>query len=138
MMPFELSDEYDTRYRVPASLTPEQLHVGGDPDARAVRGYGSEQWFTLGDGIREAAVLTFSGFIATDRNYAQMDTMRQELEDAVSSAAQLIEVDADGLDVAVLELRGALPVQYSPTGVDGTLLHVRVHLLPASADWEDP
>lgn len=136
-MPYELADDADARYRVPASLAPVQLHVGGEPEARAVRGYGSDTWFTVGDGLREATAFTFSGLLATDRDYPAIDTLLQDLEAALATAERLYEVDDSGADVAYLELRGALPVQASPNGIDGTLLSVQVHLLPAADDWRD-
>lgn len=136
-MPWELETPLGARYRLPASISPVQLHVGGKPDQRFVRAYGSEQWFTVLDGAREPTTFDLAGILATDRDYARAQLLQNELQNAVGTAARLVEVDSHG-DVAVLDLFGALPVTIAPEGVDGTSLHVHVRLIPAASDWRDP
>lgn len=136
-MPWELADESDNRYRLPASISPVQVHVGGAPEQRIVRAYGSEEWVTVLDGQREAQVFTLTGALFTDRDYDAIQTLQSELEAALGSAVALIEVDDAG-DVAVLDLRGALPLVATPDGVDGTMLNVTIHLIPEDPDWRAP
>lgn len=136
-MPWELADEEDNRYRLPASISPAQNHIGGNPDQRIVRGYGSSDWYTVLDGIRQPQPLELTGTLATDHDYAGMQDLLDELQAALDSAVQLIEVDDAG-DIAVMDLLGSLPITTSPEGIDGTLLSVRVPLLPADEDWRPP
>lgn len=136
-MPFEISDENNVRFRFPASIAPRQLHVGGRPNARFVRGYGSDDWFTVLDGVREAEPFELSGVLQTDRDEEAIQTLLDQLEVAVAAAARFYEVDENGNDVAYVELRGGLPVTVTPDGVDGTHLTVTVRLLPAVDDWTE-
>lgn len=136
-MPWELADEEDNRYRLPASISPAQNHIGGNPDQRIVRGYGSGDWYTVLDGQREPEALELTGTLATDHNYAGIQGLLDELQEALDAAVQLIEVDDAG-DIAVIDLLGALPMTSSPAGIDGTLLSIQVPLLPADEDWRPP
>lgn len=135
-MAWELADEADVRYRVPASLTVNQLHVGDSPRVRFLRGYGSGDWFRVRDGIREPATIDLVGVLATDRDEAGAQALVDALVAAAATAAWLVHVDpATNTDVQRLPLLGALPITTSPDGIDGTLLSVRLPLIPGG-DWE--
>ena len=133
-MPWELETADGTRYRLPASLHPAQRHVGGEPRVRFVRGYGSDTWYTVQDGIREPATLDLVGVLQTDRDEAAIQTLLNELEAAAASAVKLVHLDHDGRDVEHLTLLGALPITVSPDGVDGTMLTITVPLVP-TGEW---
>ena len=135
-MPWELVDALGNRYRLPASLHPAQRHVGGEPRVRFVRGYGSDTWYTVQDGIREPATLDLVGVLQTDRDESTIQSLIDELEAAAASAVKLVHLDHDGQDVEYVELLGALPLTIEPDGVDGTLLTVTVPLVPASDEWQ--
>jgi hypothetical protein len=134
-MPWELVDALGNRYRLPASLHPAQRHVGGEPRVRFVRGYGSEQWFTVQDGIREPATLDLVGVLFTDRDETLIQELLDELTEAAMVAVALAHVTPDGTSIEHLPLLGALPVTTEPHGVDGTLLAVTLPLLPAANEW---
>lgn len=133
-MPWELVDALGNRYRLPASIQPAQRHVGGRPRVRFVRGYGSEQWFTVQDGIREPATLDLVGVLQTDRDESTIQSLIDELEAAAASAVKLVHLDHDGVDVEHLVLLGSLPITTEPDGIDGTLLTVTVPLVP-TGEW---
>lgn len=133
-MPWELVDALGNRYRLPASLRPAQRHVGGSPRVRFVRGYGSEQWFTVQDGIREPTTLDLVGVLQTDRDESTIQSLIDELEAAAASAVKLVHLDHDGVDVEHLVLLGSLPITTEPDGIDGTLLTVTVPLVP-TGEW---
>lgn len=133
-MPWELETAAGTRYRLPASLHPAQRHVGGSPRVRFVRGYGSEQWFTVQDGIREPTTLDLVGVLQTDRDESTIQSLIDELEAAAASAVKLVHLDHDGVDVEHLVLLGSLPITTEPDGIDGTLLTVTVPLVP-TGEW---
>lgn len=133
-MPWELETAAGTRYRLPASLHPAQRHVGGEPRVRFVRGYGSEQWFTVRDGIREPATLDLVGVLQTDRDESTIQSLIDELEAAAESAVKLVHLDHDGVDVEHLQLLGGLPITTEPDGIDGTNLKVVVRLVP-TGEW---
>lgn len=134
-MPFQLVDADGVAYTLPASLQPEQLHVGGSPRVRFVRGYGSGNWFTSLDGIREPEALNIVGALHTDRDESTIQTLLDALVTAAASAVKLVHVDHDGLAVKELPLLGSLPVTTEPNGVDGTLLMVTLPLVPGGTEW---
>ena len=134
-MPWELVTSAGARYRLPASLSPSQRHVGGQPRARFVRGYGSEQWFTTLDGLREPATIDVTGELQTDRDESSIQTLLDGLADAADGCTRLVQVDNDGNDVEHLELLGSLPLTVAPDGVDGTLLQVTLPLVP-TGEWQ--
>lgn len=137
-MPYELEDANGNRYRLPASLGPDQLHVGGQARIRFVRGYGSTRWYSVLDGVREPEALHITGVLATDRDDAQIQELLDELEEAAASAVRLYYVDHDGLDARYLPLLGALPVIVSPDGIDGSMLTITLPVVPAGVDWKIP
>lgn len=134
-MPWELADDEGNRYRVPAGIAPTQLHVGGRPDQRIVRAYGSSTWYSTLPGYREPEPFVLTGLLATDRAEAEMHEAMGDLRDATITAAALIHVDYTGLDVQYLPLLGSLPITTKPDGIDGTLLEVTIPLLPAN-EWQ--
>lgn len=134
-MPFQLVDGSGGSYTLPASLQPAQLHVGGSPRVRFVRGYGSGDWFTTLDGIREPEALNIVGALATDRDESTIQTLLDALVTAAAAAVKLVHVDHDGVPVKHLPLLGSLPVTTEPDGVDGTLLKVTLPVVPAASDW---
>ena len=134
-MPFHLVDANGVTYTLPATVQPEQLHVGGSPRIRFVRGYGSGDWFVVLDGIREPEALNLVGLLHTDRDETGIQTLLDALEDAAAAAVRLVHVDHDGNAVKHLPLLGALPITTSPDGVDGTLLEVTLPLVPGAHDW---
>lgn len=134
-MPFDLVDAGGSRYRLPASLQPAQLHVGGAPRIRFIRGYGSPAWFVALDGIREPEALNIVGLLATDRNDAQIEALVDALETAAASAVRLDHVDHLDQPTRSLPLLGALPITTEPDGIDGTLLKVTLPLIPGAERW---
>src|SRR5690606_23776393 len=134
-MPWELVDALGNRYRLPASLRPAQLHVGGSPRVRFVRGYGSGNCYSVLDGIREPEALDLVGVLQTDRDEVTIQALLEELEAAAAAAVKLVHVDHDGVPVKELALLGALPVTTEPDGVDGTLLTVTLPLVPGATEW---
>lgn len=135
-MPFDLVDALGARYRLPASLQPEQLHVGGAPRIRFVRGYGgSAPWYRVLDGIREPQALNIVGLLATDRDESSIQTAVDALVLAAEAAVALEHVDFDDVTIRTLPLLGALPVTTEPDGIDGTLLKVTLPLIPGSDAW---
>ena len=134
-MPWELEDIYGARYRLPASIAPTQLHVGGRPRVRFVRAYGSDDWYRTLDGLREPGVYTLAGILQTDRDEAGIQTLLDALRAAVATAEALVQVSNDEGDVATLWLLGALPVTTTPDGIDGSLLNVTIPLIP-EGEWE--
>lgn len=137
-MPYELIDVNDIRYVLPPTLRPDQLHAGGAPHARIVRGYGSEEWFTVLDGAREPEPLVISGVLFTDRDNAGIQTILNALEVATSTANRLAQTDDSGVIIAFLPLLGGLPLEVNPEGVDGTLLRITARVLPAAQEWQTP
>lgn len=137
-MPWELVDAQGNRYRLPSSVWPERLHVGGSPRVRFVRGYGSEQWFTVQDGIREPEPIDLVGVLQTDRGEVTIQALLDQLDAAAASAVKLVHLDNYGVPIRQLPLLGALPITTEPDGVDGTFLRVTVPLVPGQADWEAP
>lgn len=134
-MPWAFLDENGHElYRLPASLWPDQRHVGGSPRARFVRGYGSEDWFVTRDGLREAANVTIVGLLQTDRDEAGTQALISELVSAASEARYLGHLDASGVVVEVLPLLGALPITTEPDGVDGSMVVVTLPLVPGG-EW---
>lgn len=134
-MPWELEDGDGARYRLPASIQPAQLHVGGRPRARFVRGYGSADWYRVLDGVREPEALNLTGVLATDQDALGIQDQLDALVAAAEAAVKLVHVDHSGVDVQYLPLQGALPVTTEPDGVDGTLLTVTLPLVPGSTEW---
>ncbi len=134
-MPFQLVNEEGGVYTLPASMQPEQLHVGGSPRIRFVRGYGSGNWFSALDGIREPEALNLVGLLHTDRDESTIQALLDALVTAAEAAVKLVHVDHDGLAVRHLPLLGALPVTTEPDGIDGTLLQVTLPVIPAASDW---
>ena len=135
-MPWALLDEYgDELYRLPASLWPDQRHVGGSPRARFVRGYGSSDWFITRDGIREPETVNITGALQTDRDEAGTQALIDALVAAADSAAFLAHLDHDDVVIDTLPLLGALPITTSPEGVDGSLVRVTLPLIPGG-EWE--
>lgn len=137
-MAWLLVDDGGRAYRVPDSISPTQLHVGGSPRARVVRGYGSAEWYTIQDGLREPQPMTLTGVIFTDRDENAIQTLLNEFADAVLNAVALVQLDNQRNRVRELPLIGALPLLTSPDGTDGTLLQVTAHLLPAGTGWQEP
>lgn len=133
-MPFDLVTP-SGRYRVPASLTVERLSIGGSSRVRFVRGYGSDDWFTTLDGLREPEPINLVGVLATDQDDAGTQALITALEDAAAAATRLVHVDASENDVAFVDLLGHLPVTTVPDGLDGTLVGVTAPLLPAAGEW---
>lgn len=134
-MPWELENGVGGRYRLPASLQPAQLHVGGRPRARFVRGYGSGDWYRALDGVREPEAINLTGLLATDQDAEGIQNLLDELTAAAQAAVKLVHVDHLGGDVQYLPLLGALPVTTEPDGVDGTLLTITLPLVPSSSEW---
>ncbi len=134
-MPWELDDASGTRYSLPASMSPAQRHIGGQPRTRFVRGYGSERWFTVQDGIRDPEPFALVGVLQTDRNDSHVQTLLNALDAAVAGAVRLYHVDHDGNDLEFLEILGGLPLEVSPDGVDASLLTVTARLVPATGAW---
>lgn len=132
---WELEDANGNRYALPATLAPGQLHVGGAPQQRFVRGYGSDQWYAVLPGEREPQTLDLVGVLHTDRDEPAAQELLDVLSAAAESAARLYQLDHEGERVRYLPLNGALPVTASPDGVDGTLLSVTLPLVPASDAW---
>lgn len=137
-MPWELVDGSGNRYRLPASLHPAQLHVGGSPRVRFVRGYGQTRWFVVQDGIREPEPIDLVGVLQTDRDEVTIQALLDQLDAAAASAVKLVHLDNYGVPIRQLPLLGALPITTEPDGVDGTFLRVTVPLVPGQADWEAP
>lgn len=161
MLSFELEDDYGARYRLPATVRPERVSVGGDPSVRIVRAYGSDDWFAVGRSARAPVVYHLVGFVFSDHDDVAIEARLAELRAAVASAVALISVSGgsgqllndddsvwlnddesfvglDGAgDEARLELLGALPITTRPTGVDGTLVNVTIPLLPSELGWRD-
>lgn len=134
-MPWALLDEYgDELYRLPASLWPDQRHVGGSPRARFVRGYGSTDWFITQDGIREPETVDLIGVLQTDRDESGTQALIDELVTAAAAAAYLAHLQANGGVIDALPLLGALPMTTSPEGVDGSLVQVTLPLIPGG-EW---
>lgn len=133
-MHWELASDEGSRYRLPAGITPVQLHVGGDPDQRIVRAYGSDTWYSTLPGHREPQPYTLTGLMATDRDEAGMHQHLEALRAAAAAAVALVHVHA-GVDVQHLPLLGTLPITMHPDGIDGTLLEVTIPLLPAR-EWQ--
>src|SRR5690606_16848886 len=137
-VPYEFMDANGNRYRVPATLHLAQLHVGGSPRARFVRGYGSGRSFVVQDGIREPSPLNLVGILHSDRDDYSAKALLDELESAAQSATQLVLVDYFGQDVQELPLLGVLPATVEPDGVDGSLLRVTLPLVPGRSSWTAP
>lgn len=133
-MPWELETSSGGRYAVPATLHPAQRHVGGEPRVRFVRGYGSDTWYTVQDGIREPATLDLIGVLHSDHDDAGTQGLVDALEAAADGCTKLVHVDFDGNDVEHVTLLGSLPMTVVPTGVDGTLVQVTLPLVP-SGEW---
>lgn len=135
-MPYDLVDGDGIRCRVPASITPSQLHVGGSPRVRLLRGYGSETWYRTLDGLREPEAFALVGLLHTDRDEPGIQSILDGFAAAVASAVALVQVDHAGVDVQTLPLLGSLPVTVAPDGIDGSLLTVTAALVPAG-EWEE-
>lgn len=133
-MRLDLVDDLGARYRVPASIAVNQLHVGGSPRVRFVRAYGAEEWFRVLDGFREPATVDLVGLLATDRDEVSIQDLLDALTGAALTAVALAHVANDGTDVAHLELLGSLPIITEPDGIDGTLVRVTLPLIPAG-EW---
>lgn len=134
-MPWELVDTDGNAYRLPATIAPAQKHVGGSPNQRFLRGYGSDQWFVTLPGEREPQTLDLVGVLFTDRDETLIQELLDELSVAAATAARLYHLDENGARIEYLPLNGSLPLTTTPDGVDGTLLSVTVPLVPASAEW---
>lgn len=134
-MPYDLVDDGGTRYRLPASIAPSQLHVGGSPRVRLLRGYGSDTWFRTLDGLREPEAFALVGVLHTDRDETEVQGLLGEFTAAVATAVALVQVSNDDDDVQTLPLLGSLPVTVAPDGIDGSLLSVVAALVPAG-EWE--
>lgn len=137
-MAWLLVDDGGRAYRVPDSISPTQLHVGGSPKQRFVRGYGSETWYVTQDGLREPAPLELSGTIFTDRDEAAILPLIEEFDAAVNTAARLVQIDVNRVRIRELPLLGGLPIITVPDGVDGTLLRVTARVLPDGDGWQMP
>lgn len=133
-MPWELVDADGNAYRLPATISPAQKHVGGAPNQRFVRGYGSSEWFVTLPGEREPQTLDLVGVLFTDRDEALIHQHVLALETAAANALAIALVAPDGAIVEHLPLLGALPLVTSPHGSDGTLLTVTLPLIPAG-EW---
>jgi hypothetical protein len=133
---YELEDEYGERYRLPRSVRPERVSVGGDPTVRIVRAYGSDDWFAVGRSAREPVVYHLLGFVHSDHDDVAIEVTLGELRAAVASAVALVSVNGN-TDEARLELLGALPITTQPVGIDGTLVNVTIPLLPGELGWRD-
>lgn len=134
-MPWELETSTGSRYAVPVTLHPAQRHVGGNPRVRFVRGYGSETWYTVQDGIREPATIDLIGVLHTDHDDSGTQSLLDALAVAADGCTKLVHVDHDGVDVEHLALLGSLPMTVVPTGVDGTLVQVTLPLVPGATEW---
>lgn len=128
-------DEYGAELlRLPASVWPEQRHVGGSPRARFVRGYGSSDWFITRDGIREPETVNLVGVLQTDRDESGTQALIDELVTAAHAAASLAHLGLDDAVLDALPLLGALPITTSPEGVDGSIVQVVLPLIPGG-EW---
>lgn len=134
-MPYELIDSNDIRFALPPSMWPTQLHAGGAPNVRIVRGYGSEDWFTVLDGVREPDPITITGVLQTDRDNAAIQTLLNNLEAAVLGAARLAQTDDAGNIIAFLPLLNGLPLEVNTDGIDGSFLTVVARVVPAAQEW---
>lgn len=134
-MPYELVNAENERYRLPASIAPEQRHIGGEPTVRLVRAYGSNVIHRLDDGHRLPQVLKLTGLLFSDHSDPLFTQKLGQLRRAVKEAVCLVHVSTGGVDIERLELLGALPITTSPAGVDSSLRTVTIALLPAERGW---
>lgn len=134
-MAWLLVDSGGRAYRVPPSISLPKLSVGGVPRVRFVRGYGSSDWYVTQDGLREPEPLTLTGVLHTDRDEAGIHALTEAFQQALDDAVLLVQLDANGTRVREMPLLGALPLTTTPDGIDGTLLTVTAHLLPAADEW---
>lgn len=134
-MPWELVDADGNAYRLPATISPAQKHVGGAPNQRFVRAYGSDQWFVTLPGEREPQTFDLVGVLFTDRDETLIQALLDELTEAAMVAVALAHVTPDGTSIEHLPLLGALPLTAEPRGIDGTLLRVTLPLIPAANEW---
>ncbi len=135
-MPYDLIDHTDTRFRLPATLQPAQRHVGGEPRARFVRGYGSNAWFVTLDGLREPSTVDLVGLLATDRDEEAIQDLIDDVAAAATTAVALAHVAHDDSIVETLPLLGALPITTEPDGIDGSIVRVKLPLIPGG-EWQE-
>jgi hypothetical protein len=133
---YELADKNDLRYAIPRTISPRQFSLGGSARMRLVRGYGSDVWQAVEDRINEPQVFTFEGFIQSDRDYASIKLVLDDLKEAVKYARTIYLTIQDGTPLASLGINQSLPFITYPTGTDGTLLRVSFSFVPKSMNWE--
>lgn len=134
-MPWVLANQAGvTLMALPASVWPEQRHIGSNPRARFVKGYGEAPWFVVQDGIREPETVNLIGILQTDRDETGTQALIDTLVQAAADAAFLLHTAHDQTVVEALPLLGALPITTEPEGVDGSLVNITLPLVPGG-DW---
>lgn len=120
---------------VPASLSINQRHVGGEPRVKLVRAYGSSVWWAVRDERREPDTIDLVGVLQTDRNNSLIRDILNNLASFTQRATSLIHATRSGVHVEHLPLLGALEPTAEPDGLDSTLLNITVPLIPAGDAW---